>query len=213
MTAEFTREQERLLSEITQELRRETALAYIANGYSNKKQAYISACEKMGKKPSKTPESSASEILNYPNVTNFINSVKAAAAAEVQIDAAYVLRRLVEIDQMDFLDILNDDHSIKSPSEWPKVWRTYLSAIDMAEIWEGAGEDREMTGMLKKIKWPDKVKNLELLGKHVDVMAFKEKIEVDATVVQSVMPVPTADSVEGWEESAKKNQDSVLSRD
>ena len=31
--------------------------------------------------------------------------------------------------------------------------------------------------LLKKIKWPDKVKNLELLGKHIDVNAFKETVD------------------------------------
>lgn len=36
--------------------------------------------------------------------------------------------------------------------------------------------------ILKKIKWPDKVKNLELIGKHVDVNAFKERTEVSGTV-------------------------------
>ncbi|MFW8217264.1 terminase small subunit, partial [Klebsiella pneumoniae] len=36
--------------------------------------------------------------------------------------------------------------------------------------------------ILKKIKWPDKVKNLELIGKHVDVNAFKERMEVNVNV-------------------------------
>ena len=36
--------------------------------------------------------------------------------------------------------------------------------------------------MLKKIKWPDKVKNLELLGKHVDVNAFKTVVENKVTI-------------------------------
>ncbi|MCG6527916.1 terminase small subunit, partial [Vibrio parahaemolyticus] len=36
--------------------------------------------------------------------------------------------------------------------------------------------------ILKKVKWPDKVKNLELIGKHVDVNAFKERMEVNVNV-------------------------------
>ena len=32
------------------------------------------------------------------------------------------------------------------------------------------------------MKWPDKVKNLELIGKHVDVNAFKERMEVNVNV-------------------------------
>jgi len=194
MTSKLTAKQELFCQEYLIDLN--ATKAAIRAGYSEKAAKQI-----------------ATENLSKPVLHEYIARLKQERVNKVQVDAAYVLNRLVEIDQMDFLDILNDDHSIKPPSEWPKVWRTYLSAIDMAEIWEGSGDERQMTGMLKKIKWPDKVKNLELLGKHVDVMAFKEKVEVDATVVQSVMPVPTADSVESWEESAKKNQDSILSRD
>jgi phage terminase small subunit len=32
--------------------------------------------------------------------------------------------------------------------------------------------------ILKKIKWPDKVKNLELIGKHVEVQAWRERQEL-----------------------------------
>jgi len=76
---------------------------------------------------------------------------------------------------MDVLDIMRDDRSLKPVSEWPASWRRYLSGFDIAEMFEGRGEEREMVGLLKKIKWPDKVKNLELLGKHIGVMAFKEQ--------------------------------------
>jgi len=34
-----------------------------------------------------------------------------------------------------------------------------------------------MLGILKKIKWPDKVRNLELFGKHVTVQAFKDNVK------------------------------------
>jgi phage terminase small subunit len=36
--------------------------------------------------------------------------------------------------------------------------------------------------LLKKIKWPDKVKNLELLGKHISVQAFKEQTKTEHSV-------------------------------
>jgi len=77
---------------------------------------------------------------------------------------------------MDVLDIMTDDMSIKPVSQWPKVWRQYLSGFDLAEMFEGRGDEREMVGILKKIKWPDKVKNLELIGRHLGM--FKDKVEV-----------------------------------
>ena len=82
---------------------------------------------------------------------------------------------------MDLLDILDDDMSIKPLSKWPKVWRQSLSGFDIAEMFEGAGKERDLVGLMKKIKWPDKVKNLELLGKHVAVSAFREQVEVNVT--------------------------------
>ena len=98
-----------------------------------------------------------------------------------RVSADYVLMRLVEIDQMDVLDILNDDGSLKPIREWPKIWRTTLSGFDLSSTIMNMNEDLIET-ILKKIKWRDKVKNLELIGKHVDVNAFKERLEVSGTV-------------------------------
>lgn len=107
-----------------------------------------------------------------------------------QVDADYVLRRLVEIDQMDVLDIMDDSYNFKPIGEWPLIWRQYVSNIENIEQFEGFGEDREQSGWLKKIKWPDKVKNLELIGKHVSVGAFKDKVELTGSVtVQTISDV------------------------
>lgn len=123
------------------------------------------------------------ENLIKPNIAARIIELKGARNEEVGIDAAYVLRRLVEIDQMDVLDIVKDDLSLKPVTEWPASWRRYISGFDVSEMFENTGEGgaRELAGFLKKIKWPDKVKNLELLGKHVDVQAFKENVRTEQT--------------------------------
>ncbi len=139
----------------------------------------------------KTANRIAAENLSKPVIQDLISELKSARIEEVKIDANYVLNRLVEIDQMDALDIINDDGSLKPISMWPKVWRTYLSGFDLTELWEGQGEDRQQIGLLKKVKWPDKVKNLELLGKHIEVQAFANK--VDHTSSDGTMS-PTAES-------------------
>lgn len=116
-----------------------------------------------------------SENLKKPDIQIRIAELKASRCEEVKIDANYVLKRLVEIDSMDVLDILMPDGSVKAVAEWPKVWRTTLSGIDVMEIQSG-----DTAAILKKIKWPDKVKNLELIGKHINVGAFeiKQRISV-----------------------------------
>lgn len=119
------------------------------------------------------------DVLQREEVQDRIEYLNAIRLKRIDVDADYVLKRLVEIDQMDVLDIMDDKYCLKPIGEWPKIWRQYISNIENTEEFDGYGEEREQIGWLKKIKWPDKVKNLELLGKHISVGAFKEKVEHD----------------------------------
>lgn len=130
----------------------------------------------------KTAAVKASVMMRDERIQKRIAELMEERNKRLRVSADYVLLRLVEIDQMDVIDILNDDMSIKPVSEWPKVWRQYLSGFELADMFEGRGDEKELIGILKKIKWPDKVKNLELIGKHVDVMAFKERLEVSGSI-------------------------------
>ncbi|SMG01060.1 terminase small subunit [Burkholderia singularis] len=124
----------------------------------------------------KTADRIGPELLGKTWVAAAIAAGKAERSERTKIDAAYVVQRLVEIDQMDVLDILADDMALKPVSQWPRVWRQYLSGFDLAEMFDGNGEAREVIGIMKKIKWPDKVKNLELLGRHFSI--FNDKLEL-----------------------------------
>ncbi|MFV8904575.1 terminase small subunit [Serratia fonticola] len=129
----------------------------------------------------KNPAVSASRLMKDPDIQARIAELMKHRNKRVKIGADYVLRRLVEIDQMDVLDILKDDGGLKPISEWPKVWRTTLSGLDISTTITNFDETT-LENMLKKIKWPDKVKNLELIGKHVDVQAFKDRVELNVNV-------------------------------
>lgn len=123
----------------------------------------------------------ASVMMRDERIQKRIAELMEERNKRLRVSADYVLLRLVEIDQMDVIDILNDDGTLKPIREWPKIWRTTLSGFDLSSTIMNMSEDSIET-ILKKIKWPDKVKNLELIGKHVDVNAFKERLEVSGTV-------------------------------
>ncbi|MEN4566115.1 terminase small subunit [Pantoea agglomerans] len=125
----------------------------------------------------KTSNEQGARLLANVSVQIRISELKAQRNDRIDVDADYVLKRLFEIDQMDVLDILLANGELKPIKDWPKVWRTTLSGMDVTEI---AGD---AAGLLKKIKWPDKVKNLELLGKHVAVQAFREQVKTEHDVV------------------------------
>ncbi|MGJ0579208.1 terminase small subunit [Xenorhabdus bovienii] len=126
----------------------------------------------------KTANRIAAQLLSKLDIQNRISELKTGRNEEVGINATYVLKRLVEIDQMDVLDILTDGGELKPVKDWPKVWRTTLSGMEVVEM-----ASQDTTALLKKIKWPDKVKNLELLGKHISVQAFRDQVKNEHDVV------------------------------
>lgn len=153
----------------------------------NATQAYIRAGYAV--KNDETASVMASRLLGNDKVQTAIQEALRARQERTKIDADYVLKRLVEIDQMDVLDIMDENLNMKPLKEWPKIWRQYINNIESIELSDGEG-------WLKKIKWPDKLKNLELIGKHVSVGAFKDKVDVTTngesinkpTVIELVAP-------------------------
>ena len=153
----------------------------------------------------------ASVMMRDERIQKRIAELMEERNKRMRVSADYVLMRLVEIDQMDVLDILNDDGGMKPIAEWPKVWRTSLSAMDIATIKTTQASLQKENGeadlsvedvehILKKVKWPDKVKNLELMGKHVDVNAFKERLDVNVKVT-------IADRIAAARKRLKERQD------
>lgn len=90
------------------------------------------------------------------------------------VKAGYVRARLVQIDMLDVGDLLDDDNNILPIKQWPRAWRTSVSGLDFGELVAAAKDPERLTQLIKKIKMPDKLKNLELLGKHVDVGAWEK---------------------------------------
>lgn len=140
----------------------------------------------------KSARVTGSRLLTRANIQNRIAELMQKRIDDIEIDSRHVLRRLVEIDRMDVGDIVNDDGTVKPISKWPLEWRRSISGFDVSEF--KAGED--MVGVLKKIRMPDKLKNLELLGKHIDISAFmdrpKEEEQEEATPVQIYVGVQDA---------------------
>ena len=83
------------------------------------------------------------------------------------------MRRFIEIDQLDVSDLLNEDGTVKAVKDWSKAWKTSITAFDIQEFFA----DGCLDSLVKKVKFPDKLKNLELLGRHIAIQAFgKEDI-------------------------------------
>ena len=120
------------------------------------------------------------KTLRIPKVANAIAAGRANREEKSNIDAAWVLTNLAAMIQADPSDIIDKDTgAYLRIHDWPLVWRRMLSAADVKELY-GYNEDgdRERIGEIVKYKFIDKLKAFELLGKHVDVSAFAERLDV-----------------------------------
>lgn len=142
------------------------------------KEAYPHVCKWQDKSVWEKASKLVSRAYMQRRISELRQKTAEIAEKKFAVNAEYVLGRHVEIDQMDVADILNDEGGVKPVKDWPKVWRQSISAIDLMEIMSGKGDEREMTGLLKKIKWPDKVTNLEKLGNHVSVNAYRKQVGI-----------------------------------
>lgn len=127
----------------------------------------------------KTANVQAVEIMARPRVMAAINAAKLERSTETKIDAAWVLTRLAVEAEADLADLYDDDNNLKPIKQWPKIWRQGLVAgVEVDELWDGYGEDRTQIGVTKKLKLSDRIKRLELIGKHVGVNAFQDQVKI-----------------------------------
>lgn len=122
----------------------------------------------------KTAYSMGQRLLKNVEVSAALVAAKQERAQKTQIDADWLLTRLAEESTADVAELYNDDGTLKPVKEWPLIWRQGLVAgLDVEEIRvEGI-----VVGSIRKIKLSDRIKRLELIGRHIDVGAFKDKVE------------------------------------
>ncbi|AWC21391.1 Terminase small subunit [Aminobacter sp. MSH1] len=100
-----------------------------------------------------------------------------ARSERTKIDADWVLTRLAEEAEADLSDLYDDNGHLKPMKEWPKIWRKGLVAgIETLTEFETVDGKKEPVGVVRKIRLSDRIKRVELIGKHVDVQAFRERV-------------------------------------
>lgn len=134
------------------------------------------AAERAGSK-AKNLRTAGAEFLANPNVQAEIDRRKLARSETTQIDAQWVLKRLALEADADVADLYHANGAIKPVHEWPKIWRQGLVAgLEHVEVKDSEGN---ATGdVVVKVKLSDRIKRLELIGKHVKVNAFQDTLNV-----------------------------------
>ena len=129
------------------------------------------------------PTTQGPRLLENVGVAAAIAAAQEKRSKRTEIDAAWVLTRLHDEATADLADILDEAGAIKPVKEWPLIWRQGLVAgIDVQEsVIEGV-----KVGQTVKVKLSDRIKRLELIGKHVNVQAFRDQVHQTGAVTLNV---------------------------
>lgn len=117
----------------------------------------------------KTAEVLGSRLVKKSLVAKAIELAKRERAARSKIDAEFVLQRLAEIASADKTEIYDKNGKVLNPKKWPVHLRRMLKGI-------------KTTGY----EFVDQLKALELLGRHIKVGAFEERISSTSEVTINV---------------------------
>lgn len=118
----------------------------------------------------KTAQAIAAENLSKPLIKAEIDAALDRRSKETQIDANWVLKRLADEAEADVADLYDEDGKLKPMKDWPKIWRQGL----VAGVKTHVSEDGVA---IIDVKLSDRIRRLELIGKHVRVNAFQEVVQ------------------------------------
>lgn len=127
----------------------------------------------------KTADQQACRLLTNVKVSSAVAEAKQSRADRTQVDADWVLRRLAQDATADLADLYDENGNLRPVKDWPIAWRTGLVAgVETAQERDGQDEDgNPVFATVRKVKLLDRTKLVELIGKHVGVGAFKDRVE------------------------------------
>lgn len=123
----------------------------------------------------KTANEQSSQLLARLNISARVKELQAVVAEQAQVDAVQILRELSRLGYTDLRGLYKEDGTIKDPKDWSDEIAHAVAGVEVTELFEGSGADRTWIGYTKKVKFWDKTKALELLGKHKKL--FTDKVE------------------------------------
>jgi phage terminase small subunit len=123
-------------------------------------------------------KATARALLQEPAIAAAIEAGKAERSGRTKVDADWLLTRLAAEAEADLGDLYDENGDLLPIREWPAIWRQGLvTDLEISALYEGTGKERREIGHVKKVKFAERLRRLELIGKHIRINAFKEIVE------------------------------------
>ena len=140
----------------------------------------------------------SSDLLTQPHMQARISELQAPSIARLEVSADHVIKELHRIATCDIGEAFDENGKFKALQEMPEDVRRCIQGIEVEELFEGYGKERVQIGVTKKIKFWDKNKGLELLGKHFKL--YTDKHEVSGGLTLEALVTASQRKVEGENE-------------
>lgn len=135
----------------------------------------------------KTANEQASRLLADVNIQKEIERLKAERVERIQVNSDEILRELVRLSQSDIRKVFDEDGALRPMAEWPDAIAACVASVEVDEIfeYEGSGDDRKRVhiGYTKKVKFWDKNKALDMLGRHMKLFSDDDGSKTAATIL------------------------------
>lgn len=117
-----------------------------------------------------------SKLLKSAKVKAIVDAGMKGRSDRTAITADGVLEELWRIAKSDLAKAFDEGGNLLPVHKMPSEARAALAGIETEELFEGQGDERQISGLSRKVKHWDKVKALELVGKHLGM--WRDKVEV-----------------------------------
>lgn len=143
----------------------------------------------------KTAYSQGHELLKKPEIQAEIQRGMDARARRVEVKADDVLRELLRLAMVDLSKAYDEQGNLLHPKDMPEDVRKAIAGIEVYYDYEGRGEDRVRIGETRKVKFWDKPRVLEMLGRHLKL--FTDKIDVSGSITLEKLVEESWRKIEG----------------
>ncbi len=141
-------------------------------------------------------------LLRNAEVENYIDERMKEREKRTEITQDRVLQELAKLGFFDIRKLFDDSGKPLDITGLDDETAACIAGLEVMDVYEGTGEDKEFAGYVKKYKLSDKLKALELLGRHLGM--FKDKMGIEHSGVVDVRKVYYEMSEEELMELAKK---------
>lgn len=136
----------------------------------------------------RTANEQGSRLLAVASIRERIEDEEKRINAALDVTVERVRKELARLAFYDPRKFFKDDGSLKAVSDLDDDTAMALAGMDVNELFDGDGEERQLAGYCKKVKLVDKGMNLERLGRYLKMFTDKHELtgEDGGPVQQSI---------------------------